>query len=124
MKPTVNAPKDAPGHINALLHMVFSPLYMQRLQPAGTSGLNGQWEGNKPLWPGVDAVIAKIKGKDDMAIDFAAVQKLFRPKYVAWKAARAAPNSRNAAAPPSITLDQVLKAVDKVLVPINSKKAA
>jgi hypothetical protein len=113
MKPRLIAPKDAPGAANALLHMVFSPLYMQRLQPEGTPGSKGQWDG-KPLWPGATAVMEKMDQNKGMAVDFAAVQKLFTPKFKAWKAARE-PGAREPA--PSITLEQVLSKVDRVLVP-------
>lgn len=117
MGPQLIAPKEAAGAQNALLHMVFSPLYMQRLQPEGTPGLKGQWDG-KPLWPGVDAVVEKMNQRKGMAVDFAAVQKLFKPKFDAWRAARGSKGSKKAQQMAStITFDQVLSKVDKVLVP-------
>jgi hypothetical protein len=100
--------------------MVFSPLYMQRLQPEGTPGSKGQWDG-KPLWPGATAVMEKLDQNKGMAVDFAAVQKLFMPKFRAWKAARQ-PGARETGAPAiTVTLEQVLSKVDKVLI---SKSAA
>ena len=101
--------------------MVFSPLYMQRLQPIGTPGLKGQWDG-KPLWPGVEAVLAKLKEKEGMGVDFAAVQKLFMPTCNAWKASRKDAQARNPAQP--ITLARVLNTIDRVFIANKSSMEA
>lgn len=111
------APESAAGYQNALLHYTLAPLYMQRLQPKGTPGREAQWDGGKVLWPGVNALLDNLQAWDGMAIDFAAVQRLFKPKHTAWKASRASKGADgDGVAPPTITLEHVLKFMGNVMV--------
>jgi len=115
IKPPVVTP-DGPapaGASNALVHMLFSSLFMQRMQPVDTPGLKGQWDG-KPLFPGVKDVFKKMREKEGMAVDWAKAQRLFKPKYDAWRAAR---SSSGREAMPDVSFDRALSSIDKVLVP-------
>lgn len=95
------------------MHMLFSSLFMQRLQPVGTPCLKGQWDG-QPLFPGARAVLKALKEKKGMAVDLAQAQQLFKPKYDAWRAAR---DSQGRQPAPEVSFDRALSMIDKVLVP-------
>lgn len=118
------APPDATGAVNALLHYTFAPLFMQHLQPLGTAGQQGKWDGSS-IWPGVHAVLGKLQSKHSnkgrIGVDFAAAQQLFLPRYQAWKATKAAHSGRSSSvhgAVGAVTLEQVLGTLDAVVVPL------
>lgn len=51
------ASEEHDGAKQAAQHYEYAPLYMQKLQPDGTAGVDGKWLG-APVWPGSFKIIA------------------------------------------------------------------
>jgi hypothetical protein len=125
-------PPGAAGAPNALLHYTFAPLFMQHMQPLHTPGLQGKWDNNASMWPGVHTVLSALHSKQAatagrVAVDFSAAQDMFLPRYQAWKAAQAEHSSSSSSpagvgeVPGAITLEQVLTTLDAVMVPLGQQ---
>lgn len=77
-----------------------APLWMTRIQPLGTPGTNGSWNGN-PLWPGLADIGAANKPHLDAgeSLNYVALRGWFLQRFDEWLS-----NGASAA----ITLEEVV----------------
>jgi hypothetical protein len=78
--------------VQAHRQYLYSPVFTQTLQPLGTVGKEGDWDGN-PLWPGIVTYrdIIRPHRAAGESLNFTVLEEWWLNRFAAWKAEPAKP---------------------------------
>jgi len=104
------------GALQAVPLYTQAPVWMTRIQPLGTPGTNGSWNGD-PLWPGLHQIGAanQLHLQAGESLNYTALRAWFLPRFAEWLS-----NGASAA----ITLEEVVSVLSSDAVWVKPSRAA